>query len=383
MHLNRKIRVLQTIHQGKVGGGERHVLDLVSCMDKSRFEPIVLSFTDGPMITALRQMQVPAYIIPTERSFDVRVWRKVRQFLIDHRIDVVHVHGSRANTNVLWMARSLGIPTIYTVHGWSFHNDLSFFTRRARMAAEQFITRRTMVNITVSEANRQTGLKAFGRFRSIVIRNGVNLGRFNPDSISGHRLRRSFGFTEDDIVIGFIVRMTLQKDPLGMIRAFALAAGQETRLKLLMVGEGELKHAAIALANDLGLEGAVIFDDFREDIPEVLKAIDIYCLPSLWEGFPIGVLEAMAMGRAIIATDVDGTREAIDDEVSGLLIPPKDTVALSAAILKLAHNNSLRARLQEAALRKVRSEYSITTMTEKVEAVYTQLYYQKKIFAST
>ncbi|NIG56309.1 glycosyltransferase family 4 protein [Chitinophaga sp. Cy-1792] len=375
MHSNRKIRVLQTIHQGRVGGGERHVLDLVSTIDTSRFEPIVLSFTEGPMVDTLRMMQIPVFVIATERPFDFRVWGAVKKLLKEQRIDMVHVHGSRANTNILWIARSMGLPVIYTVHGWSFHNELPFWNRKARIFAERLITRRTGINITVSESNRQTGMQVIQGFRSVVIRNGVNLNSFTPDIDGGH-VRESYGFKATDIVVGFIVRMTIQKDPLGMVRAFAAAHAIQPALKLLMVGEGPLKSEVMELAARLGLDHAVVFDDFRQDIPRILKAIDIYCLPSLWEGFPIGVLEAMAMGKAIIASDVDGTREALEDNVSGILIPPRNTAVLSATLLKLANDPALRCRLANAALQRARAEHSITAMTTKIEEVYSNVFYK-------
>jgi len=101
--------------------------------------------------------------------------------------------------------------------------------------------------------------------------------------------------------------------------------------------------------------------------------MDIYCLPSLWEGFPIGVLEAMAMGKAVVATDVDGTREAVDNEHNGLLVPPSDSAALATAIIRLARDFSLRKRLQQKAIDTIRSTYNVTGMTRHIEAIYQKL----------
>ncbi|WP_291907125.1 glycosyltransferase [Chitinophaga sp. CB10] len=378
MSCNRRIKVLETIHQGKVGGGERHILDLVAHLDTSRFAPVVLSFTDGPMVDALKQMNIPVHVIHSTKAFDFRIWKAVKTLILEEEIDIVHVHGTRANTNILPATRALGIPVIYTVHGWSFHEGLSYPVRKARILIEKWITRNTGMNITVSAANRQTGLRAFGRFKSHVIRNGVNLQRFHP-GVSDNGLRAQYGFTEEDIVIGFIVRMTHQKDPLGMIRAFAAAHQLHPQLKLLMIGEGPLKSAAVQLIRELGIAGAVVLDGFRSDVPGVLQAIDIYCLPSLWEGYPIGVLEAMAVGKPVIASDVDGTREAFDHEVSGLLVPPKNTPALCAAICRLAADEPLRKRFAAAALERARADHGITTMTRKVEEVYNKMFVQHEI----
>ncbi|GEP88882.1 Glycosyltransferase involved in cell wall bisynthesis [Chitinophaga terrae (ex Kim and Jung 2007)] len=375
MSAQRKIRVLETIRQGKIGGGESHVLDLVASLDKSNFEAVVLSFTDGPMIAALQAMNIPAHVIESEKAFDISVWLKVRQFIKEQQIDIVHVHGTRANTNVLWAARSLKLPVIYTIHGWSFHEGLKPLMKKARIAAEKFITRRAQVNICVSDANRMTGKEAFGQFKAIVIKNGVNLEKFDhqgeyPD------LRVAYQIPAHHLVAGYIARMTLQKDPVTMIRGFAEVLKVFPDITLLVIGEGELKKVALETARELGIEENIRFDNFRKDIPAVLQAVDIYCLPSLWEGFPIGVLEAMAMGKAVVASDVDGTREAVQHEVNGLLIPASDPAALAEAIVRLCKDAIFRKRLQVGAINTVQRQYTITQMTRQIEAVYHQLYKQ-------
>lgn len=376
MEVTRKIRVLQAIRQGKIGGGESHVLDLVRFMDRSRFEPVVLSFTDGPMVSLLQQMNVPVHVIASEKAFDIGVWKKVRNFMKEQRIDIIHVHGTRANTNVMWAARRLRIPLIYTVHGWSFHDGLHPLMRKARILSEQFITRRAQANICVSESNRQTGLKTFGKFNAEVIRNGINPEKFNP-AAQFPDIKAAYGIPEGTLVVGYIARMTLQKDPEGMIRGFHEALKTFPQMKLLMVGEGELKQAAIDTAAALNISDKVIFENFRQDVPAVLQGIDIYCLPSLWEGFPIGVLEAMAMGKTVVATDVDGTREAVSHGENGWLIPPKDTGALAAAIVKMAEDKILREQLSQAAINTVREKYNVSGMTQRIENVYTSLYSAK------
>src|SRR5215475_10720045 len=122
-YMNQKIRVLECIRQGKIGGGESHLLNLVEYLDKDRFEPVVLSFTQGPMIDRLQEMGVGTDVIYTEKPFDVTKWGKVKGLLKEKKVDLIHAHGTRAASNVLWAARSLGIPVVYTIHGWSFHQD--------------------------------------------------------------------------------------------------------------------------------------------------------------------------------------------------------------------------------------------------------------------
>jgi len=369
MQQNGKIRVLQTIRQGKIGGGETHVLDLVTTLDRTKYDPVVLSFTDGPMITALQRLGIPVHVIASEKAFDISVWKKVKEFIRDEHIDLIHMHGTRASTNILWPASRLRLPVIYTIHGWSFHEGLHPLMKRARIAAEKFITRRTKANICVSESNRQTGINAFSEFDAVVIRNGVNLCKFDR-SKEFENVRKSYDISESQVVIGYLARMTLQKAPLNMIRAFAMAAKEAPELMLLMIGDGELKEEAIRLAKELGVEDRIVFDKFRQDVPVVLQSVDIYCLPSLWEGFPIGVLEAMAMGKAVVASDVDGTREAVKNEENGVLVTANDIAALAGTLLRLAKDPFLRQQLGNNAHEAIKANYSVDKMTRQIEDVY-------------
>jgi glycosyltransferase involved in cell wall biosynthesis len=327
------------------------------------------------MVRTLEEMRIPVTVIHSEKAFDFRIWGAVSKFVREQQIDLVHVHGTRANTNMLPVSGRLRLPVIYTVHGWSFHHGLPFYVHKARTIVERWITRRTALNITVSESNRQTGLAAFGSFRAVVVRNGIDLQRFHPDRASAH-LRQHYGFSDDNVVVGFIARMTDQKDPLGLITAFAAAYARQPQLRLLMVGDGPMKAAAINLVQSLGISHAVVMDQFRSDVPELLRAIDVYCLPSLWEGYPIGVLEAMAMGKAVIATDVDGTPEAFDNEISGLLVPPANPQALTHALERVAADEGLRKKLGAAAMQKAAAEHGIAAMTAKIAEVYNNIFMQ-------
>lgn len=142
------------------------------------------------------------------------------------------------------------------------------------------------------------------------------------------------------------------------------------KIKFLIVGDGDLKVQMLELAESLNLGQRVIFENFRDDIPAILHAIDIFCLPSLWEGLPIALLEAMAMRKAIIATAIDGTKDLVTDGKNGLLIPTSSPDAIAEAILKLASDHQLREELGKEAGALIKAQFDIGTMTRKVEAVY-------------
>ncbi|MGI8952108.1 MAG: glycosyltransferase family 4 protein [Chitinophagaceae bacterium] len=369
MQQKKKIKVLEAIRQGQIGGGETHILNLVVTLDTTKFEPVVLSFTDGQMMDTLNEIGVKNFIIPSNKAFDVLTWKKVKQLLQEEKIDIIHVHGTRANTNIFWAAKSLGVPIIYTIHGWSFHDDQNWAVKNARIFVEKFITQNSKFNISVSESNQKTGFENISNFKSVVINNGINLNVFNPNK-SLKNIREELKISQEKIVVGFVARMTAQKDPLTLIHAFKKVLQQKNNVVLLMVGDGELKEKVIQLANELKINEQIIFENFRNDIPDVLNAIDIFCLPSLWEGLPIGLLEAMTMKKAVIATEVDGSKEIINHQENGLIIQPQNVDELANAILMLAENFSLRNELGNSARKTVEENFDIKKMTKQIEQLY-------------
>lgn len=366
---NKPSKILITIRQGEIGGGESHVLDLVRELDKTKYEPVVLSFTNGPMIETLNEWGIKTHVIHTQKPFNFTIWKKVKAFLREQNVKLVHAHGTRANSNVFWAAKQLHLPLIYTVHGWSFHQDQNFLVKFLRESGERFLTNKSDLTICVSKSNHTDGRERVNLKRSIVINYGINLEKFNP-SESFENLRPKLNVKDDETLVGYIVRITIQKDPHTLIRAIAEVVKKTTQVKFLIIGNGDLQESTIALAKSLRVEEYIIFQNFRRDIPNVLSNIDIYCLPSLWEGLPIGLLEAMAMGKGIVATPVDGTKEAIKDQYSGILVPHQSPVDLANAILKLHENKTLLKVFGKNARKTIEENFEVKRMTRETEAVY-------------
>ncbi|MFT3980376.1 MAG: glycosyltransferase family 4 protein [Ferruginibacter sp.] len=370
---NQKIRVLECIRQGQIGGGESHLLSLVENLDKTIYEPVVLSFTDGPMIDRLKQLQVPVHIIPSTKPFDVTVWKKVKQWMQEQDIDLVHAHGTRANSNVFRAAKSLQKPLVYTIHGWSFHVDQPFLIKKIRVAGENFLVSRSDLNISVSVSNQQTGKDTLRKFNSVVINNGIDENKFNADGVYPD-LRKELGIPADAVLSLFVARFTNHKQPLTLIKAFKKALESNPGLYLLMVGDGDQKQEALQIVNEAGLAGRILFQPFRQDVPAVLAAADIFILPSLWEGLPIGLLEAMSMGKAIIASNVDGTTDIIEHSKNGYLIELDDMEEkLPAAILSMSADADRRQQLGRQARETVKHNFNAASMTRQIENEYQKL----------
>lgn len=356
------------------------MLSLVENLDRNLFDPIVLSFTEGPMVDRLRAMNISTRVIHTEKPFDRSKREMVKRFLRQEQVELVHAHGTRACSNILSAARSLQIPVVYTVHGWSFHPDQPFLTRTLRMMGERYLTSRTTLNISVSSSNRQTGRDTIGNFDSRVINNGIDRTKFNPEK-SFTDIRKELSIPPDDLLIVFIARFTAHKQPLSLIQAFRQALPELPGMHLLLAGDGDQKEEAVRMINGMGLQDKITLQPFRQDVPDVLAAADIFVLPSLWEGLPIGLLEAMSMGKAVIATEVDGTREIVQDKENGLLVKPGDIPGLAKALVALGGDRKGRSAFGQKALETVRARFDATAMTREIEEVYyNALKKDKKVF---
>lgn len=378
--MKQKIKILETIRQGQIGGGESHVLDLVSNLNKEIYEPVVLSFTHGPMVDKLKALGIKTYVVETLKPFNLTTYRAVKEIMVNEKVDILHAHGTRSLSNTLFPAKSMGIPIVYTVHGWSFHQDQKFPVRKIRELSEKYLTDQVDLTISVSNSNQRDGVERFNMKRSKVVNYGIDLDKFNPGN-NFTDLRSELGIEPGKTVVGYLVRMTVQKDPFTLVRAIAEIAKTNQDIQFLFIGDGDLKQEVIALANTLGVEKMIKFHKFRTDIPEVLNTFDIYTLPSLWEGLPIGMLEAMAMQKAVVATPVDGSKEAIQDGINGLLVPCKDHVALAKAILKIHNDKNMMKQFGESARATVKERFDLKMMVHYNEEIYTSFMNANKMVA--
>ena len=363
------IRILEVIRQGQIGGGESHLLDLIRFLDKTEIEPICLSFTDGEMIYQLKKMGIKCHIIETEKPFDFKIQKQIKQLLQTEKIQLVHAHGSRAASNMIWPSRSLHLPLIYTVHGWSFHDDQSPIIKKLRILSEKCICHYSNEVICVSQSNADTGKNTFRLRRCHVIENGINLERFNPKNLFND-IRNDIHFDSNAFIIGFIARCTKQKNPIVFLQALEIAHNQNSNIKGLFVGEGDMDEEVNTYIQSHHMESYLHRSAFRTDIPELLNAINVYCLPSLWEGLSIALLEAMAMEKAIIATPTDGTNEVIQNDKNGIIIPFNDSQALATAITRLADSPSLSAKYGQAARSIVEERFNAKRVAEAVTTIY-------------
>lgn len=367
-----RIKILHSIRQGSFGGGETYLYNLVTNLDKTKFESVVLSFSAGAMVNALNKANIKTHIVKTERPFDVSIYANVKRIMENECIDLLHIHGTRAGSNTLTQALKMNLSSIYTVHGWSFHEGLSKLTNDIRKLSEKFLTRKTDLVICGSQANLYTGKNISPNGNYKLIYNSIDTDLYNPNK-DVKNIREELGFEDGDVIVLFIARFTYQKDPLTFINAAKIVLDKIPAAKILMIGEGELRKDCSELSRTLNIHDKIKFLPFRQDVKNILYSTDIFVLPSLWEVVPLALLEAMAMKKACVATNIKGTNEALKDNFNGYMFGMGNFVELADKIISLINDKEQRIKLGEEARKTVVRQFDLKKLVKENEQVYSYM----------
>lgn len=263
--------------------------------------------------------------------------------------------------------------------------DIGLIKKTVYVVLDRFGERFVDQFIVVSEALRERLIERHKIPSKKIVRiyNGVEI-----DSDAGYRMpdvrkkiMQEFMIPEDVMLVGTIGRLVWQKGLPYFIQAIKEidARCKMQNVRYLIVGEGELKESLRVKVKSLKLEEKVIFTGFRQDVKEILSALDILVLPSIREGQPIILLEAMVMGKPIVATDIGGVNETVIDGVTGILVPPKDPSALAEAIVCLLKDRKKAQEMGQAGRRVVEEKFNVDLMVANTEEVYNQLLTEKNI----
>lgn len=318
---------------------------------------------------------VPAFTGPLSPVRDALALRQLLHLLRREKFSVVHTHNSKAGFLGRLAAHLAGVPCIvHTIHGFAFHDCESAARRRLFVGCERLAAGWCHALIAISQPMIDWAAQehiAPGRTIEKIY-SGIEVDAFS-NALPHPTIRRAADWADTDLVIGFFAKLWAGKGHADALQALALARRTEPRLKLLLIGEGPLEDELRAQAAELKLGDSVCFAGFRADIPALTAACDICILPSYFEGMGRVVLEGMAAGKPVIASRVGGIVELIRDGETGLFITPGRPDELAAALLRLAADPVLRARLGHAARQAVNAEFSAPCMTGRIVAVYDRL----------
>jgi glycosyltransferase involved in cell wall biosynthesis len=375
------VKIVHVLSSSLAGGAE-HVFKLVTNLNDPAIKNYLIMPPDGGhIIDKFAQIGYDVKILNIAQGFNWRVFKKLFFSLRDIKPNIVHCHGYRAGIYGRLAARlaSRKIKIILTVHGFHYIQYKNKFKRWLFLSLERVLALFTDFVIAVSATDWKNLIehKNAKEHRSICIYNGVDLEKLSAVKVDPLTKRQELGIPEEaDYIIGTVARLCREKGVVYFLKAIPTILQEFPETYFLIVGDGEQLSEFKNLVSAMEIANKVKFVGNRSDVPEILKILDIFVFPSLWEGLPIAPLEAMAAGVPVIATNVAGNREVVGGhEKSGLLVPAKDAQAIAEAVFCLRADNSLLVKLTQLARKKVIEKFTLGEMAEKTKQVYYSLIY--------
>lgn len=366
--MQKKINVLHLIPSMDIGGAEKIVLSLQDGCDSKRFNLRIVYWEDRSALLKGRNPEDNHIIrIPLRRVISTETIRIIHKLLKDSRVDLLQTHLIDADLVGCLASRMAGIPHYITIHSYPFPDSKKHCIRYKMMSL--FNTRFICVSDTVKRYLISNARIAPEKIS--VVYNGIDLGRFSCAGNEEKRslLRKSLGIKPEAKVVGNVSRLIADKGHKDLLLAVPDILKAHPGTQFLIVGDGELRASLEELAGELGVAGHVIFAGTRTDIPDLLGMMDVFVFPTFTEAFGICVLEAMAMGRPIIATDDAAIPELIRDGEEGILIPPGDPARIAQSVISLMGDPARAGRMGHAARQKVRL-FSVEKMLARMEDLY-------------
>lgn len=344
------------------GGAHVHVVDMAAALQEAGHDVKVFVGGDGPYTAVVKGRGVPyASVRGLSRGLgvagDLIAVRELRTALAAFSPDLVSTHSSKAGVLGRIAARSLGVPTLFTAHGWAFAEGVDDRLRRPYAAVERVAARFGSAIVCVSEADLKLAesYRVGARTSRHVIRNGVR--------DVAERWRAEPG--RDPMRAVMVARLDDQKDHQTLIAALSMLPRPP---EVLLVGDGPLEHSLRRRCDELGLSG-VRFLGRRTDVHELMSEAQLFLLISNWEGLPRSIIEAMRAGLPVVATAVGGVAELVGDD-TGVLVAPKDAEAVAAAIERLQADPDLRSTMGRAARSTYETRYRLSRLVSETVAVY-------------
>jgi len=377
----RRLRVLQVINSLVVGGAEQLLVTLAQHIDRDHYDLRVCSlapFADTPIESDLRALDIPLYSVAVEVGHDARHVASLAALVRRHNVDVLHTHLAYANTIGALAGALTRRPVVatlhnvrsvhdrYNKHGW-LKQELQ--TQMLRRGVRTVIACAPEVEVV---ATGELGLPA----RTVVgVPNGIDtdaIARVDPAVVAACRTEL-LGDAAGPLLVS-VGNLLPAKGHVHLIEAARVLAPRFPGLRVAIIGRPEEAAPAVRAAIvESGLDGRVLLAGQRRDVAALLAAADLFVLPSLWEGLPLALLEAMAAGTPVVATAVGGTPRVVEDGVTGRLAPPGDAAGLAAAISETLADPKGARRMALAGQAHVRATYGADAWADRLQRIYSGL----------
>lgn len=372
----RKINLLHIVNGFAIGGGELKLLELVKNLVEKRADKYTVTVCSvgqgGTLQPEFERLGIKVFVIEKKHKFDISQVFKVCRIIKQEQIDLVQTTLFYADVIGALAAKLTGVDAVISWDTVSHPPD-SHETRLRHKLSYQLCMRFVKRIVAVSEGVKKYLIedRKIASKKIVIIHYGIDLSLFKSrNGFLDKRKRSELGLPDHKIVIGTVARLEIQKGHRYLIAAAPEIINKFSNVVFVFAGDGTLRQELETQVNELGLQENFRFLGFRKDVKELLFAFDVFVLPSLFEGLPNVILEAMASGRPIVATAVDGTPELIEHNETGLLVPPKSPHALQEQILNLLENEEKGIKLGRQAKEMAKQKFSFDQQFRKFEEVY-------------
>ncbi len=368
---NQRIRIVMLTTDSDLCGTERIILSLLRHIDRKRFQPaLVTHYGPGDLCHAAEELGVPSLNLRMKEDSFFAALKRWRHFLNEfnpHMIQSLLIHSNiLGRATVLFrneIAMLSGISTVYTIEGYG----------RLYAWIERITHPLDSLYIVNSELGLDKVLNLIGlpKNKLALVHNGIEIDVFGDETADIRtQVRNEFGFDESHLVVGIVAQLRPAKRHDLLIRAAAQLIKQVPELRLLIVGQGEMEIPSKELAKKEGIHQKTIFTGYRSDARRLLLGMDIFALPSVVEGEPVSVMEAMDAGLPIVAAETGGIPEIVQDGISGFICPQNDLESFQDALQQLLVDPSLRSELGQNAQQRVREKFSAERMCAEFQECY-------------
>lgn len=392
----RRIKVLQVLEA--MGGGTTKLLDgLITHLDPNEFD-ISLALPPPLPYDPLRPLADPTFpSLMREKGFkvetvmlvggkispvaDIKATWDLYAIIRRGRYDVVHAHSAKGGFTGRLAARLAGVPAIiYTPSGLPFNPFISRHVSLLYLALERFAGLYTDAIIAACESERQQVVrhKLVAESKVLLLPNPFHVAACRP-SVPPAAKRRELGLSLGDPVVGTVARLTRQKGVEFFVEAAAIVLRSHPRAQFVLVGDGERRPQVEVQINNLHIASSFHFLGLRADYLDIMATFDIFVMPSLWEGLPYAPLEAMALAKPVVGTDVTGLRDIIQHQVNGILVPAESAQALAQAIVALLEDEDLATRLGKEGRRSLGQRYDPGRIASRTGELYEEILTKKAV----
>ncbi len=351
------------------GGAENMLIRIALGLDKEKYESVTCLLKDGWLRSKLVENNVETIIIPQKRCLEIRWLIQAIKYIRKNNINILHTHEFAMNVNASLLSMLINIPCVTTVHGKNYYTEKWY-----RKIAYKFVSMCSyMVAVSGDIKEYLMDQLSLSEDNVHIVINGINTDDYVHSDIIRKTTRESLGINNQNVLIGAIGNLYVVKGHIYLVEAAALVCSKYPETMFIIAGRGEQQSRLEGKINELGLHENIKLLGFREDIPELLNALDIYVMSSLSEGTPLSILEAMASGVPIVSTNVGGIPRLIKAGDNGILVDAMNPVQLANALIDFIEHKEKAAAMARQANELVKTAYSMEKMLSEYDNIYKSL----------